>query len=189
MLQQAHDSLNLLRATRLNPKISAYAMMEGEYNFNKTPLAPPGTKELIHQDPNSRTSWGPYALDAWYVGNAKNHYRYYKVWLPSTRGYRITQTVKFSPTHVKIPGVSNTDNVIITAIELTKALLNKNTSLNIQPKQLDLLKQLADIFETSVTPQRVNKDGDRPQVHEGPTTSVDVISPNALSTKRFIHQK
>ena len=189
LLQQAQDSLNLLRATRLNPNISAYAMLEGEYNFNKTPLAPPRTKALIHQDPDSRTSWGPHALDAWYVGNAKDPYRCYKVWLPSTRGYRVTQTIKFFPTHLKMPGVSNKDNVIITAIELTKALLNKNTSLNIQPKQLELLKQLADIFETSATPQRVNKDGTTPQVYKGPTTSVDVTSPNVLSTKRFIHQK
>ena len=86
-----------------------------------------------------------------------------------------------------MPGVSSSDNVIITAIELTKALLNKDTSLNIQPKQLDMLKQLADIFETSATPQRVNKDGDTPQVHDGPTTSVDITSPNELNKNRFVH--
>ena len=73
LLEQGQDSLNLLRASRTNTKLSAYAMLEGEFNYNKTPIAPPGTKALIYQDPSIHTSWSPHALDAWYVGRAKKH--------------------------------------------------------------------------------------------------------------------
>ena len=43
LLPQAELTLNLLRASRLNPKISAYAQLEGTFDFTRTPLAPPGT--------------------------------------------------------------------------------------------------------------------------------------------------
>ena len=53
LLQQAEISINLLRSSRKNPKLLAYALLEGEFNFNKTPLAPPGTKTLVFSDPDT----------------------------------------------------------------------------------------------------------------------------------------
>jgi len=47
-------------------------MLEGEFNYNKTPIAPPGTKALIYQNPSIYISWSPHALDAWYVRKLKN---------------------------------------------------------------------------------------------------------------------
>ena len=38
-------TLNLLRPSRINLKLSAYAQLHGAFNFNRTPLAPPGTKK------------------------------------------------------------------------------------------------------------------------------------------------
>ena len=46
LLEQAQDTLNMLRTSRINPKLSAYATLEGQFNFNQTPLAPPGTRAL-----------------------------------------------------------------------------------------------------------------------------------------------
>ena len=45
LLTQAQDSLNLLRASCQNNKISAYAVLEGEFNFNRTPPLPPQEQE------------------------------------------------------------------------------------------------------------------------------------------------
>ena len=41
-------TLNLLRLSQINPKLSAYANLHGAFDFNRTPLAPPGTKIIIH---------------------------------------------------------------------------------------------------------------------------------------------
>ena len=41
LLPQAILTLNLLRNARLNPKLSAHALLHGNFDFNKTPLAPP----------------------------------------------------------------------------------------------------------------------------------------------------
>ncbi len=43
-LQQAKDTLNLLRISRANTKISAYKDLHGTFDFNQMPLAPFGTK-------------------------------------------------------------------------------------------------------------------------------------------------
>ena len=52
LLTQAEIMLNILRTSRVNPKLSAQANLFGNFDFNKTPLAPPGTKVLIHKNSN-----------------------------------------------------------------------------------------------------------------------------------------
>ncbi|KAL7462118.1 hypothetical protein ACHAXS_005381 [Conticribra weissflogii] len=42
LLEQAQDSLNMLCTARINPKLSAYHILEGPHDFNKNPWAPPG---------------------------------------------------------------------------------------------------------------------------------------------------
>ena len=73
LLPQALITLNLLRPSRINPQLSAYAQMYGAFDYNRTPLAPPGTKVLCHESPETRGTWAPHAVDAWYVGTAMHH--------------------------------------------------------------------------------------------------------------------
>ena len=68
-------ALNLLRPSRINPKLSAYAQLHGAFDFNRTPLAPPGTKIIIHDKPAIRGSWATRGYEGWYIGPAPNHYR------------------------------------------------------------------------------------------------------------------
>jgi hypothetical protein len=55
-LPQVELTLNMLRFSRRNPKISANQEVYGAFNFNKMPLAPLGTKALIYDNPTSRAS-------------------------------------------------------------------------------------------------------------------------------------
>ena len=48
LLPQATITLNLMRPARANPKCSAYNYLKGIYDFNKNPMAPPGTKVIMH---------------------------------------------------------------------------------------------------------------------------------------------
>ena len=70
LLSQTELTLNLLRASRLNPKLSAWSFLFGPFNFNSTPLAPPGTKIIAHLKPDQRKSWDPHGEEGWYVGPA-----------------------------------------------------------------------------------------------------------------------
>ena len=51
LLDQAYITLNMLRPSRLNPKISAHDLMEGNFELKKTLLAPPGTNIILHKNP------------------------------------------------------------------------------------------------------------------------------------------
>ncbi len=52
-LPQVELTLNMLCFSHHNPKISANQEVYGAFNFNKTPLAPLGTKALIYDVPTS----------------------------------------------------------------------------------------------------------------------------------------
>ncbi len=48
---QVQDTLNLIRASRINPNISAYEALNGPYNWDRYPLGPPGCKAIIYKAP------------------------------------------------------------------------------------------------------------------------------------------
>ncbi|KAL7426973.1 hypothetical protein ACHAXH_000515 [Discostella pseudostelligera] len=76
LTEQAIITCNILRRSRLNPEISVYEQLHGhKYDWNAHPLAPPGTRAIIHSSTLTRTSWGPRGIDAWYCGPALDHYR------------------------------------------------------------------------------------------------------------------
>jgi hypothetical protein len=59
LLPQAVIALNMLRTSRINRKLSAATHIFGQYDFNRAPMAPPGT---------------PHGQDRWYIGPALEHY-------------------------------------------------------------------------------------------------------------------
>ena len=57
LIPQANITLNLIRSTRCNPKLSAYSCVFGTFNFLAKPLNPPVTKIVTHVHPEKRGSW------------------------------------------------------------------------------------------------------------------------------------
>jgi hypothetical protein len=70
LLPQAQLTLNLLRQSRMNPRLSAHSFLNGPFNFNRTPLAPVGTKVIVHENPSIRGTWDAHGVDGWYIGYA-----------------------------------------------------------------------------------------------------------------------
>lgn len=58
LIPQMVLALNLLHPLRLNPKLSSYAYLFWNSDFNRCPLAPPGTRIVVHDRPENRLSWG-----------------------------------------------------------------------------------------------------------------------------------
>ena len=54
LLEQVEITLNLLSASIFNLRLSAYAQLNGELDFNCIPMDPPGTRTLVHDKPNNR---------------------------------------------------------------------------------------------------------------------------------------
>ena len=95
LLAQATLTLNLLRPSRRNPRVSAYTTLEGTFDFNKTPIAPPGTKVIIHEKTLQRCSWDLHGIEGWYVKPAMEHYSCYFVFTDATQAERTSDTVDF----------------------------------------------------------------------------------------------
>jgi hypothetical protein len=63
LIPQAVMTLNMLRTSRINPKLSAYTQLFGSFDYNKTPLAPLGTKAVIHERPQQQHTFGDHGRE------------------------------------------------------------------------------------------------------------------------------
>ena len=124
ILPQTITTLNLLCTSCLNPRLSAEAHLNGNFDFNRTPLAPLGTRVLIHEKPAQQTSWAPHGQDGWYVGHAPEHYCCYQVYVTATATTCISDTVDFFPKAVTMPCTSSADSATLAAQALIHALLH-----------------------------------------------------------------
>ena len=124
LLDQAVLTLNLLRSSRTNPKISAYTFLFGEFDFRSTPLAPPGTKLIAHIKPQQRGSWDLHGVQGFYTGPALNHYRCITCYFPKTRQVRICDTVKFIEHTIPIPQTTIDDYLRQAASDIITILSN-----------------------------------------------------------------
>lgn len=151
LLAQSEITLNLLRPARMNPRLSAYAYLNGQFDYNATPLAPPGSKAIIFEPPSVRASWSPHGLDGWYVGPAPEHYRCYKVHVTVTNAIRTGDTVEFFPQHTTMPKLSSADAATYAIRDLVDALKHPHpaTPFDVGDKQLLAIRQLAEIFDVS----------------------------------------
>ena len=86
LLPQAELTVNLLRNSRLNPRLSSYEQLEGTFNYNTTPLAPMGIKAYAYEMPDNRKTWNEHGKEGWYVGPATEHYKCYKILIKVTLG-------------------------------------------------------------------------------------------------------
>ena len=62
----------MLRPSRINPKLSAYMQIWGNFDFNKTPLAPIRCKAIIHERLENRGTWDSHGKLAYYIDIAEN---------------------------------------------------------------------------------------------------------------------
>ncbi len=54
---QMQDTLNMMRASRVDPTKLAYEILNGPYDWNQYPLALLGCKAVIYDDGDTRGSW------------------------------------------------------------------------------------------------------------------------------------
>jgi hypothetical protein len=117
-------TLNMLRTSRINPKLSAYTQLFGVFDYNKMPLAPLGTKAVIHERPTQRRTFGNHGQEGYYVGPAMAHYRHYSIFVTATRGDQVSNTVDFFPTECKMPKTSSEQRLTAAIEEITEIAKN-----------------------------------------------------------------
>jgi hypothetical protein len=182
LIEHATTTLNLLRPSRINHRLSAQAQLHGAFDYNRTPLAPPGSKVLIHETPINRRTWDPHGVDGWYLGAAPEHYRCHRVYVNNTQAERIAKTIEFFPYNCAMPKTSSADAATRAALDLISALENPTPAApfaTIGNEQLHAIRTLAAIFQAATASS--------PRVTPTPTAlqlvpSTPVASPRVQNT-------
>ena len=126
--------------------------LEGQFNFNHTPLAPPGTYVLNFEDTDTQASWNPYGKEDWYLGPVLEHYQCPKFYVPVTKGVSVSSTIKCFPVHCKVPKITTTDTAITAANDLLQALQKpfpELPNLELETNHYTVLKELEKIFNNA----------------------------------------
>jgi hypothetical protein len=151
LLQQAVITLNMIRISRINPKLSASTHIDGQYDYNRAPMAPPGTIIIARETPNIRRTWAPHGQDGCYI--TLEHYRCYTVYISKTRSESVVETVDFPPTEVPLPFPSSKELATQASKQITHALLNTKPAgpfCQVGREQILALQRLAAIFEDAL---------------------------------------
>jgi hypothetical protein len=159
ILPQAVITLNMLRYSRTNPKLSAATHIFGQHDYTRARMAPPGTRIIAHDTPGRRKTWNPHGQDDWYIGPELEHCRCYTVYITKTRSNRIVETVEFPPHKFELPFPSSSGLATQAAEDLTHALLNSQPVgqfCQVGNEQVIALRRLATIFEVA-KPNRGSK--------------------------------
>jgi hypothetical protein len=154
LVEQSNITLNLLRASRVNPQLSAYAQVFGAFDYSKTPIPPPGMRVLAHVLPADRASFAPHSIQGYSIGPAMEHYRCFKIFVPSTGGTRIADTVRWFPHgDLKMP-IASKESLLHAAIQDLSATIKSTVKNSILPPENTTNRQtLLDLHELFTKPK------------------------------------
>jgi Reverse transcriptase (RNA-dependent DNA polymerase) len=189
LIPQALLTLNLLRGSRINPRLSAHAQVHGQYNFNSHPIGPPGTKVLVHEKSKNRSSWAPHATESWYIGPSLEHYRCYITYNTETNSTRIADTLTWFPTKVPFPFPNDSERLTAALQDIANIVDNNQpneaTTLT-NESQTSELQRLITIFRPNSNPDpspstHINLNTD--QTPQRPLYATDNTSPTGRVTR------
>jgi hypothetical protein len=156
LLPQTILTLNLLRQSNAIPTVSAYQYVNGNFDYNKMPLAPMGCAVQIYQNSQRQKSWAANAINGWYLQTSPEHYRCHIIHVKQAKSERVSDTVFFKTKYITQPTSTPADIITKALNDLTKALKGKNNDESVG--QLEALKQLNAILNNvpKPVPQQVN---------------------------------
>ena len=122
ILNQTLITLNLIYPSHNNPFLSVHVHLQGMFNLNQTPIAPPSMQVKIHKRPLAHAFWNTHLVSGLYIGPAREHYWCYQVWVSKTNSKHTSDTLAWFPTQVTIPDPSSSYRAINAAKTLTDFL-------------------------------------------------------------------
>ena len=160
LVKHAVITLNMLRPSRINPLLSAYNQLWGNFDFNSTPLAPPGCKVIVHESPTDRGTWASHGVIGYYCEPSLKHYRNFQCYIPETNGMRDGVTIDFFPKLVQMPKTSSADRLAACIEDMEHIIKHPHpaTLLDQQGAPInDAIRKLQEIFSPPTTKQHQEK--------------------------------
>jgi hypothetical protein len=167
----------MLRCSRINPRLSAHTQIFGVFDYNRTPLAPIGTRTVVHErtTQQGRTTFSDHGVIGWTIGPALDHYRHWEFFIPKTRGTRVSDTVIFLPEKYSMPTTASANRASAALEEITETLKNPAAAkpfLNTGDKLNAAIDALTEILATNRSTDAPNNEdkASPPGVSERTTT-------------------
>jgi hypothetical protein len=144
LLPQTITTLNLLQQLNAVPAISAYQYVRGNFDYNKTLLAPLGCAVQMHKSQDRHGTWAQHSINGWYLGTSPEHYRSYIIHTKGKQSERISDTVFFKTKFITQPTLTPADSIDKAIAYLTNVLKGMRNKERIQ--EIEQLKQLDNIL-------------------------------------------
>ena len=147
LIAQAVLTLNLLRKSNINPKLSLEAQLNGKFDYNITPLDPARTVVVAHKKPSQQGSRSVLGARGWYLVPDPNHCTCFEVYTTNTGQTRVVDKVEFYPEKYKTPTLSTRKIPLKAAFELTKYLQNIiDKKIQFNNNELKDIQKISTIF-------------------------------------------
>jgi hypothetical protein len=202
MIPQIVLVTNLMRPSRINPLLLAYTQLHGEFDFNRTPIAPIGCEVIVHDRRNERSSWDNHGSPGYYIDRAEQHYRNYKCYMKNIKSTRISNTVEFFSNYCTLPRVRSIDRLTLILQDLHEVLSQPPRTIPFLQQGTDLSAALQAIQKilcivkdetasskpvTTITPPRVDETTiDPPKRVTRSTTAATLVYTNGtIISRRF----
>ncbi len=144
---QVELQLLLLRQSRVNPNMSAYAHLYGQHDNNKHLFVPIGMEALVHDKPHMQRTYAEHCRKAFVLGTSTEHYQCWKFWSNNTRSTCVWGAAFFKHKYIINPAVTPEDLVIAVAANLLQALAtNMPQHLRQRQSTIQALADQQDIF-------------------------------------------
>ena len=123
LIPMVNITINLLRASHIQPRLSAYAQIHGNFDYNRYPLAPAGCKVIVYETPTQRPTFNNHGIEGFYIGPSTKHYRNHICYIPEHHSTRYSDTVAFFP-KFPLPGPNRIEQLTDLVTDI-KNLLHK----------------------------------------------------------------
>jgi hypothetical protein len=144
LLEPTELTLNLLRQSKVAPKISAFAHVHGPHDYTKKPFAPLGCTIQAHVKLEDRRTWDPRADAGFSLGTSIQHHQCFWVYITKTLATRISDTVSFKHQYITNLMVSAESHVLLAAQQLATALKGNIPAGN---ETAEALKKVSKLFK------------------------------------------
>jgi hypothetical protein len=122
LLEPTELTLNLLRQSKVAPKISAFAHVHGPHDYMKKPFAPLGCAIQAHVKPEDQRTWDTQSDAGFSLGTSMQHHQCFWVYITKTWATRISNTLFFKHQYITNPRVLPESHVVAAAQQLATAL-------------------------------------------------------------------
>ena len=144
--EQSNINLSLLRPSRINPKLSAYAQVFGALVYQNKSFPPSGMKLMAHVLPINCCLFEPHTMKVFSVGIEIEHYRCFKIFIPSNIGVHIYDTIRWFPHGSLKLFIPSRDEILRSAIDDLRTTLQYSVKNNIlTPEGTTSRKTLLDL--------------------------------------------